>query len=320
MLFTYIKGVMGHVMWQWLKGWLILLAMAGLFIYIPEITAWVAGVLKGWGYAPDGFEAKAFDNQRKVLFWSALLSWLSIEFQGWTLLKRQAHRFEEPEVQQMVAALAKKARLWRMPTVITLPEGMVNAAATESLIWGNKVVVMGEIAQVLKKDELEVVLAHETAHLKHLDIWALLVAHVGSRVLSWQKWAVASAAIYSAIQYMNGKGTWGELAFLLTAFGLLFGLHVVYQLLELAHSRCREYLADAGGIALTSWQHAPALLTGLLRVGHHMTGWHPFKLLRRESALLQAHPAMIDRGEALGVQVQVARNGDVNVAGTIVEA
>ena len=42
-----------------------------------------------------------------------------------------------------------------------------------------------------------------------------------------------------------------ELIFLLVAWLITTGVHAVYKLGEMAHSRGREYLADAGAVALT---------------------------------------------------------------------
>ena len=54
-------------------------------------------------------------------------------------------------------------------------------------------------------------------------------------------------------------------------------VHVLYKLGEMAHSRGREYLADAGAVALTGWEKRAQLITALLKIGHGQTGRSPFK-------------------------------------------
>ena len=138
----------------------------------------------------------------------------------------------------------------------------------------------------------------------------MLLLRMGSGGLAWQKWGLLIAMIstgYESIARIASTLQLAfpqELAFLVVAWAVTSLVHAVYKLGEMSHSRGREYLADAGAIALIGWQKRAQLITALLRVGHGQTGRSPFRLLRRTGQeIFMPHPAIVDRAEVLQVQV-----------------
>ncbi|HXF53553.1 MAG TPA: M48 family metallopeptidase, partial [Hyphomicrobiaceae bacterium] len=194
------------------------------------------------------------------------------------------------------------------PAIIFIPQGPVNAAATQSLFFGGKVLVLGDILKRLDDGEERVVFAHEIAHLVNRDIWAMLLLRIGSGGIAWQKWGLLVATIAAGNEFFfETLRTW-QLAsphgavFLFIAWLITWIVHEAYKLGEMAHSRGREYLADAGAVALTGWDNRGLLIRALLKIGHAQTGYSPFRLLRRTGReIFMPHPAIADRAEVLQV-------------------
>ena len=206
--------------------------------------------------------------------------------------------------------MAQRAGLHYTPAVIFIPQGPVNAAATQSMFYGGKVLVMGDILERLDGGEERVVFAHEMAHLVNRDIWPMLLLRIGSGGIAWQKWGLLIAMITMSYEWVaQVVGSWQlasprELTFLFVAWAITAVVHAIYKLGEMAHSRGREYLADVGAIALTGWESRARLIAALLKVGHGQTGRSPFGLLRRTGyEIFMPHPAIVDRAEVLQVQL-----------------
>ena len=75
------------------------------------------------------------------------------EVQGYLLRRAKAEPFVNAPFQAMIAELAQRAGLPYTPAVIFIPQGPVNAAATQSLFFGGKVLVMGDILDRLDEGE-----------------------------------------------------------------------------------------------------------------------------------------------------------------------
>jgi heat shock protein HtpX len=232
------------------------------------------------------------------------------------LRRMKAAPFINAPFQAMIADLARRAGQRYTPAIIFIPEGPVNAAATQSLFFGGKVLVMGDILQRLDQGEEEVVFAHEMSHLVNRDVWPMLLLRIGSGGIAWQKWGLIigmTTASYETVAHI--ARTWQlaaprELGFLFVAWVITWAVHVIYKLGEMAHSRGREYLADIGAVALTGWASRARLITALLKIGHAQTGRSPFKLLRRTGfEIFMPHPAIPDRAEVLQVPVPQIQEG-----------
>ena len=146
---------------------------------------------------------------------------------------------------------------------------------------------MGDILERLDTGEEHVVFAHEMSHLVNRDIWPMLLLRVGSGGIAWQKWGLLIAMITMSYEWAVQVARTLQLTFprefifLLVAWLITTVVHAVYKLGEMAHSRGREYLADAGAVALTGWENRAQLVTALLKIGHGQSGRSPFKLLRK---------------------------------------
>ncbi len=152
---------------------------------------------------------------------------------------------EEPRLVQMVRRLATQAQL-PAPRVYIMQNETPNAFATGRNPDHAAIAVTSGILKVLTDDELEGVLSHELAHVKHRDILTgtIVATMVGTitfiaRMAGW-------AMMFSGGRRDNrnsGNG-FSELALLILA-------PIAALLMQLAISRSREFAADAGGAAIS---------------------------------------------------------------------
>ena len=306
----WVPQLRGHILSNFAWNTALLIALTALYVLLPQIVATGHGYLRGSGYVPTEFERRVFDDHWKIIGLSALFAFGAAEVQGYLLRRSAATPFQNAPFQALIAELAKRAGLHYTPAIIFIPQGPVNAAATQSMFFGGKVLVMGDILERLDDGEERVVFAHEMAHLVNRDIWPMLLLRVGSGGMAWQKWGLSVATIVMSYEWIGQTLSSFELtfprevAFLVVAWMITSVVHALYKLGEMAHSRGREYLADVGAVELTGWENRARLITALLKIGHGQTGRSPFGLLRKTGyEIFMPHPAISDRAEALQVAV-----------------
>jgi heat shock protein HtpX len=151
----------------------------------------------------------------------------------------------EHPLSHIVARLAQQAGL-PMPKVYVIPTMSPNAFATGRNPQHAAVAATEGILRILNEQELEGVLAHELAHVKHRDI---LISSVAATIAATIM-MVARMAQYAAI-FGGGSSRdddRGGNPFSLLLMVILAPLAAM--LIQAAISRSREFAADAGGAAI----------------------------------------------------------------------
>jgi Zn-dependent protease with chaperone function len=306
----WVPQLRAHILSNFAWNTVLLIVLPIVYVLLPQIVATGHGYLRGSGYVPSEFEQRVFEDHWKIIGFSALFAFGASEVQGYLLRHMRAAPFINAPFQALIAELAQRAGLRFTPAIIFIPQGPVNAAATQSVFFGGKVLVMGDILERLDAGEERVVFAHEMSHLVNRDIWPMLLLRVGSGGIAWQKWGLFIAMITMSYEWIGQvirtfQFTYPrEVVFLFVAWIITMVVHAIYKLGEMAHSRGREYLADVGAVALTGWENRAQLITALLKIGHGQTGRSPFKLLRRTGfEIFMPHPAIVDRAGVLQVPV-----------------
>ncbi len=147
---------------------------------------------------------------------------------------------EAPMLHDMVEELSRNAGIPK-PRVCLVPEKAPNAFATGRNPQNAVVAVTEGILQILNPAELRGVLAHEIAHVAHRDILIQTIAAVMASTITMLANMLQFAAIF-------GGGRDGEeRANPLVAIVLAIVAPMAAMLIQMAISRSREYLADAGG-------------------------------------------------------------------------
>jgi heat shock protein HtpX len=137
-----------------------------------------------------------------------------------------------------------------MPKVYLIPEEAINAFATGRDPQHASIAVTAGALKKLNNEELEGVIAHELSHVKNYDIrlMTIVVVLVGS--ISLLANLFFRGSLLGGRKSDNDKGG-GVL--LIVGIILIILSPIVAQLIQLAISRRREYLADASGALLTRY-------------------------------------------------------------------
>lgn len=151
-------------------------------------------------------------------------------------------REDLPQVYAIVEDLTQRAGM-PMPRIYVSPEMQPNAFATGRNPEHAAVCVTEGILQVLDRDELRGVLAHELSHVKNRDILISSVAATIAMGITF----LANMAMWGAMfggGNRDGEGNaFGALATAILA-------PVAASLLQMSLSRSREFQADASGAEL----------------------------------------------------------------------
>ena len=162
---------------------------------------------------------------------------------------KEANEKEYPELYKTVREVSHLANV-PMPKVYLIPTNTPNAFATGRNPKHAVVAVTEGILQLLNKDELMGVIAHEFAHIKNRDILIQTIAATIAAVISYVAFMARWAAIFGGSGRDNEQG--GNVLELL-ALAILAPLTAT--IIQLAISRSREYLADESGSKFIHTQH-----------------------------------------------------------------
>ncbi len=156
---------------------------------------------------------------------------------------------------QLTARLARRADL-PMPKVYVIPDESPNAFATGRNPSHAAVAATEGIIRLLPSDELEGVIAHELAHVRHRDI---LISSVAATIAA-AIMVLANMAQWAAIFGGGSRDRGGANPIALIGMALLAPLAA--GLIQAAISRQREFAADRGGAEIAG---SPTGLANALR-------------------------------------------------------
>jgi heat shock protein HtpX len=159
---------------------------------------------------------------------------------------------------RIVERLTQRASL-PMPKVYIIPDPSPNAFATGRNPSHAAVAATEGILQILSEHELEGVIAHELAHVKHRDILISTVAATMAAAIMMVARMAHFAALFGGYGGRGDDRDRGNNPIALLAMIILAPLAAA--LIQMAISRSREFAADAGGasIAGTPYGLADAL-------------------------------------------------------------
>ena len=179
---------------------------------------------------------------------------------------RPVTKEEFPYLYNVVEGLTIAAGL-PPPRCYVIDDTAPNAFATGRNPKNSVIVVTTGLLQKLNRVELEGVIAHEMSHIKNYDVLlqTLTVVMVGVVALlsDWMRrtfWWGGGRRRDSD----RGKGSGGAALILALALVMAILSPLIAQLIRLAISRKREFLADASGAMLT--RYPPGLASALRKI------------------------------------------------------
>lgn len=272
------------------KSLFFLTALTVLFIFIGNILGGQTGMIVAFGFAV-------------ILNFSSY--WFSDKIVLSAYKAKEVSELQFPELHAMVNELAIAAGIPK-PKICVVPEQVPNAFATGRNPEHAVVAVTEGILNLLSKEELKGVLAHEISHILHRDILissiAATVAGAIMMLASMAKWA----AIFGGVKSDDDNGG---------IFGLLIAMiiaPIAAMMIQMAISRSREYLADSKGAKIC--KNPMALASALKKLDSysrnykmksaspqtaHMFIVNPLISRKAMANLFSTHPPMDERVKKL---------------------
>ncbi len=221
----------------------------------------VVGLMTGLTVLLVGFGSYFGGSQGAVLFLilAAVMNFGVYWFSDRAVLKMYRARIlgpeDAPDLYRMVDRLRQAAGL-PMPTLALAPSEQPNAFATGRNPKHAVVCVTAGIVRLLPPRELEGVIAHELAHIKHRHMLVGTIAATMAGAVAM----LASIARWGLIFGMGGRDDRGQNPLAILVMAIVAPLAAM--IVQLAISRQNEYQADATAARIT---RDPAGLAGALR-------------------------------------------------------
>ena len=211
-----------------LKTALLLGALSGMLLVIGELMGGQQGLILAFGFA-------------------AVMNLGSYWFSDKIVLRmyRASEVGPDHPLYRIVERLTVRANL-PMPKVYIIPDPSPNAFATGRNPEHAAVAATEGILRVLSKPELEGVIAHELAHVKHRDILTSSVAATIAAAIMMVARMAQFASMFGGYGGRDERGGTNPIALIAT---IIFA-PLAAMLIQMAISRSREFAADAGGAAI----------------------------------------------------------------------
>ena len=201
-----------------------------------------------------------------------------------------------------------------MPKLYVIDDPAPNAFATGRNPDNSVVAVTTGLLEILDRNELEGVIAHELAHIKNRDILLMttVVVLVG--------FVTILSDMFLRMTFFGGVGGnrdgRGQLVMIVVGLAFAILAPIVAVIIKLAISRKREFLADASGALMTRYSEGlasalekisarPATMKRANHAMAHMYITNPFAgkkrgaLMGRLDRLFMTHPPVEERVKAL---------------------
>jgi heat shock protein HtpX len=174
----------------------------------------------------------------------------------------------EPRLHNIVEGIAIAAGVPK-PAVYVVPEQAPNAFATGRDPEHSSIAVTQGLLDMMNRVELEGVIGHELAHVQDRDILVgTIVATLVGAIVLVSEFFLRFWWIGGAGRRRDSSGDGGGIfGIVLLVVGILLMIlaPIAGQVIKLAVSRNREYLADAQGALLT--RYPPGLISALRKIG-----------------------------------------------------
>jgi heat shock protein HtpX len=214
-----------------LKTALLLGALSGLLLVLGEAFGGQQGLVVAFGFA-------------------LLMNLGSYWFSDKIVLRMYSAQEVGPShpLYQMTERLARQANL-PMPKVYVIPDASPNAFATGRNPQHAAVAATEGIMRVLSPAELEGVIAHELAHVKHRDI---LTSSIAATI------AAAIMMVARFAMFFGGRDDRDEGSNPIAMLAMMILAPIAAMMIQMWISRTREFAADAGAARITGNPYALA--------------------------------------------------------------
>ncbi|MBZ5637614.1 MAG: M48 family metallopeptidase [Acidobacteriia bacterium] len=275
----------------------------------------MAGLLLLVGYAVGESLARGAGT---VGLFAAFLVWIVLTlvsyYSGDSILlslagARKIAKQDNPVLFDVVEEMCIAAGIAKVPDVYVIDDAAPNAFATGRDPEHAAVAVTAGLLETLDRNELQGVIAHELGHVRNRDVLYMMMVGIMMGTI------VLLADLGTRVLFFGGgrrrtssrEGGQGQLVIALVAIVLMILAPIIAQLIYLAVSRRREYLADASSALYTRYpeglasalekiSRSPAKLASASRATAPMYIVNPMSVSARGLADLTAtHPPITER-------------------------
>lgn len=231
-----------------------------IFIFIAVITGigWFLNYFQGFGY----------QSIIIALLISVVMTLISYYHGDKVALRsvsaKQIKKEENPYVYRLIENLCLTAGL-PTPRVYIIESPALNAFATGRDPKHSSIALTTGVISAMENEELEGVIAHELSHIKNLDIRVMTIVVVLVGIIAIISDLFMRTHLFSGRRRGGGSGG----GILMIAGILLILLSpIISELIKLAISRKREFLADASGSLLTRYPEGLAKALEKISASH----------------------------------------------------
>lgn len=291
-----------------------ILVIIGFMLFVAIATYFISQALGIYmGYEPGGFGFIGI-----ALIISGFSTFASYYFSDRIVLGISGARKANSQEDRIFTSVAENICIGAgipKPNLYVIEDSAPNAFATGRDPDHAVVCVTTGLLSKLTRTELEGVVAHEISHIKNYDVRLMSVVAVMVGLVALLADFFLRARWFGGRKDNDRGGN--QLAIVFMILGIIFAIlsPIIAQLIQLAISRRREYMADAGSISITrqpqglisalekiSSDHEP--LEAANKATAHLYIVNPFKdkagrAVEKFASLFNTHPPIKDRILAL---------------------
>jgi heat shock protein HtpX len=271
-------GAVGLKTYIWNNNLKSLLLLAGFPVLLIAMVFGLELLAMGWGLLPSGPSmganvAYAFGMLGASAPLAILVSliWFVIAYFSYQTiidLTTGAHPVERKDAPRLYNMLENLAisRGMKTPTLRMVDTDAMNAFASGLHEGQYSVTVTTGLLEALDDRELEAVLAHEMTHVINRDVRLMVIASVFAGIITLLAQLIVRSIFWIGGGDRRGKGN-GAGLFILVAFAIAAIGYVLAIVVQMAISRKREFVADAGAVELT--KDPDAMISALQKISGH---------------------------------------------------
>lgn len=292
------------------------LVMAGFIVFVTAAIYFMSSAFSLYlGYEPGGLGVAGM-----AFIFSGLMSFGSYYWSDKIVLSISGARPADPRQDKILYDVTQNLALASglpMPRLYVIDDTAPNAFATGRDPDHAAVAATTGLIQKLNRTELEGVIAHELTHVKNYDIRLMSIVSVLVGSVALLADFLLRASWFGGGGDSEDRKSSGQLGAIILVVGIVFAVlsPIIGQLIQLAISRRREFMADAGAVSIT--RQPSGMISALKKIAGdheplevankataHLYFESPFKDKSKSavgwfSGLFNTHPPVEERIKAL---------------------